>query len=85
MYALVTNLHSTLPGFNKLYGSRVFLSCLIISTPSCPISSMSNFFLPNPMPCSPVQVPSTVRARLKQEKDEKTMLKLYADIYALLS
>lgn len=56
--------HSTLPGFMRPRGSSVSLSCRIVSTPTGPTSSWSSCLLPSPMPCSPVHVPWSARARL---------------------
>lgn len=56
--------HSTLPGFMRPRGSSVALSCRMVSMPTTPTSSCSSCCLPSPMPCSPVHVPWSARARL---------------------
>jgi hypothetical protein len=66
--------HSTLPGFMRPRGSSVFLSCRMVSTPTGPTSSWSSCRLPSPMPCSPVHVPPSARARLGSQLKEPPAL-----------
>ena len=52
-----------LPGFMMFFGSSARLIVRIICTAPAPASSTRNPILCRPMPCSPVQVPSSASAR----------------------
>lgn len=58
----------TLPGFRMPLGSMVCLSCCMTSIPVSPNSFRSSSRFPRPIPCSPVQVPSSSWASLKGGK-----------------
>ena len=53
-----------LPGFMMFFGSSARLMLRIISTAPAPVSVTRKSILCRPMPCSPVQVPSRLSARL---------------------
>lgn len=61
----------TLPGLRIFNGSRAFLIDFIALMPESPNSSISNFFLPSPTPCSPVTVPQTRNDSLEIEYKNK--------------
>ncbi len=55
----------TFPGLRIFNGSSAFLIDFIAFIPDVPNSSISNCFLPIPIPCSPVTVPLTRNDSLK--------------------
>ena len=52
-----------LPGFMMFFGSSACLMARIMDTAPMPVSLIKKSILCKPMPCSPVQVPSSARAR----------------------
>src|SRR5215470_4707138 len=54
--------HTSFPGFIMSSGSKARLSVRITPTAASPNSGTRKCFLPSPIPCSPVQVPSAAIA-----------------------